>query len=178
MRVHVELSHFYDRVPVPPDVKVTDADLASGRVIVGRDGGRLMKITREAFIKPKHECFVALSERDIVNKIVHAYLPPPQGTGTKIDRKEAVARILAEHVMPDQAHPKHMLGFTVEDDGPDEKLFRAEVEPLTKIASDRTGDPIVDPADFDALLAGYMSPATSDHHVAQLHAKFGVKRAS
>jgi len=176
MRVHVELSHFYDQSPVPPDVKVTAADLAAGRVKVGRDGRYTMRVVRETFIKPKHECMVTVAERDVVNKLVHAYLPPPQGTGTKITRKEAVARLLAEHVMPEHAHPKHMLGFTVEDDGPDEAFFRAEVEPLTKIVSERTGDPIVDPKDFDELLSLYLSPAPATDHVEHLHAKFGVKR--
>jgi hypothetical protein len=180
MRVHVELSHYFDQVPVPSDVEVTQKDLDSGRVKVSRSGGHMMRVTREAHIAPKHEAAIVIGEGDIINKLVAISLPPPRGRSQKVPRKEAVASLIAEHVMQDICAPKHIRAFTVEDDGPDEKLFRAMVEPLTQAEDERggTGAMIVPPEDFDALLAGYMATAPPEHHVDHLHAKFAVKRAS
>lgn len=172
MRIVVDVKSFYDWAPVPADVQVTPKDIAAGRVKPDARGvSHLMRVTRRI----ASQTTVLPSEGQIIRRVIH-HLMPNQG-GVALSRKEA----LADHVnqvMVEQASPKHMTSFTVEDDGPDEKLLREMLEPYTTALHDRSGDPLVDPARIAEIVAKYLEPAKADDHVDHLHAKFGVaKRA-
>lgn len=173
MRIVVHVSKFYDWRPVPPDVKVTEKDVKAGRVKPDANGsGYLMRVTRAE----KSHTFIGVSEAEIVNRIVFNLMP--QNGGIALSRKEAVHELLAKRVMPEHAHPSHMTGFEVHDDaGPDVALFRSIVSRYTTALSDRTGEPLIDPARLDELAAKYAEPATEQDHVDHLHAKFGVRKA-
>jgi hypothetical protein len=78
--------------------------------------------------------------------------------------------------MPDQAHPKYITGFQVDDDDPDEKLFLTLVTPYTKVTHEQSGQPLIDPEDMPMLLAKYMGKTTPQNHIDHLHTKFSVKK--
>lgn len=177
MRVIVRHTSYYDWVAVPPDTKVTPADVAAGLAKPDTRGlGFLMRVTKKAEAPEGTYTMVHVREDDIIHKILNS-MHPNQGR-LPIGRKEALAQLLAANVMPNHAHPKHVTGFEVEDDGPDEKLFRSIVEPLTKVARGGTNEMVVDPDDLDRLVGLYTEAPKPEHHVAHLRAKFGVKEAS
>jgi hypothetical protein len=111
MRVVVHLAKFYDWVPVPPDVKVAEADVKADRVKPAADGGWLMKVTKEADTYTT----VLLPEHQIVAKIIDE--KTRSSGGRTLSRKQAVGFYLSEHVMPQHAHRTWIKGFEVHDDG-------------------------------------------------------------
>jgi hypothetical protein len=171
MRVVTQISSFYDWEPVPADVKVTPQDIKAGRVKPSANGGYLMRVTR----KHPTENTTLISEETIIRRIIHEMMPN-QGC-VPHSRTEAIGQIMARQVMPDQAHPKFMTGFQIDDDGPDEKLFLALVTPYTKVTHEQSGRLLIDPEDVPMLLAKYMEKTTPQNHVDHLCAKFSVKKA-
>ena len=161
-----------DWEPGPQDVSVTPQDIKSGRVKPSANGGYLMRVTRKA----TSENVTMISEETIIQRIIHEMMPN-QGC-VPHSRRDAIGQILARQVMPDQAHPKFMTGFEVQDDGPDEKLFLALVTPFTKVNHERSGQPLIAPEDLEMLRVKYMEKVTPLDHVEHLHAKFSVKKAT
>lgn len=171
MRVLVHVSAFYDWKPVPEDVKVTQADVKAGRVKPAATGGFLMKVTQ----KTQSYTTVCISEETVIQRIIHE-LMPAQGCVLH-SRKEAIGQILARNVMPDQAHPKFMLGFEVESDsGPDEELFHKLVSPFTTVVHEASGQVLISEEDMEAALTKYLEKATVQDHIDHLHTKFNVKK--
>lgn len=170
MRVVIGVSQFHDWAPCPPDVKVTPQDIAARRVKPSARGeGYDIRVPRPF----PSETTIGVSEGTIVARIIHELMP--QNGGRQLTRKEAVANLLAMNVMPDHAHPKHFTSIVVDtDDGPDEKLLRASLEPYTK-ALHASGVVLVDSADVEDIVAKYMEPATAADHAANLRAHFRVK---
>jgi len=119
MRVIVHVNKFYDWVPVPADVTVTQADITSEKVKPASGGGWLMKVTQN---QPTHT-HVQLPEGEIIAKIIHDKCRPEGGR--TLTRQQAVAFYLSENVMPHHAHRSFITSFEVEDDGPDEALMRS-----------------------------------------------------
>jgi hypothetical protein len=162
MRVTVHLNKFYDWVPVPDDVKVTDADIKAEKVKPSGGGGYLMRVPK---VGDTHTT-VTMPEEQVIAKIIHDKTRPEGGR--TLTRKQAVAFYLSEHVMPQQAHRTWITKVEVHDpDGPDEAMMRAMLAP--HVASGN-----IDAADVEAHVAAYKETATSDDHVAQLHAHFRV----
>lgn len=171
MRVTIFHDQHYDFEPLPADIVPTEADKVSGRVIpsANNDGWRV-RVTRK--LEGNHTS-VAVSEGTIIARLIHDAMPN-QGRQT-LTRKQALGQLLAINVMPKHAHSKGFTRIHVEcDDGPDEKLFRELVTPYT-LALDVHGEPLIDPIEFDARLAAYMTPDKADDHAAHLHEKFKVK---
>jgi hypothetical protein len=174
MRVVVHHHSYYDWEPVPPDVRVTPEDLASGHAKPDARGmGFLMRVTKKAPPEGTHT-LVTVREDDIIHKMMHN-LHPAQGRVT-VTRREALAQLLVSQVMPNHAHPKHITDFEVEDDGPNEELFHQIVEPFLTIQRGGTNEMVLDEEDFDDLLDKYMETASPKEHVEHLHVKFGTKR--
>lgn len=176
MRVVVHLSAFYDWAPVPSDVEVTEADVKSGRVKPGKTGGHTMRVTRKM---PSHTT-VNVAESSIIGRLIYELIPRPglRKLGP-CNRTTLVAELLDANIMPEHAHPKHFTDFVVEnDDGPDEKALRAALAPYVDAQHHMTGEPLIDPADVEAIVAKYMEPTTHDDHKKHLHTRFGVQRAS
>lgn len=177
MRVVVHVSAFYNWEPIPADVKVTEADIKSGRVKPAADGGMTMRVTR----KQASHTTVLVPEHEIIARALFELVPRPglRKLGA-VNRREALAELLDANIMPEHAHPKHFLGFEVEnDDGPDEAAFRAELARIGEATHHITGEPLVDPSEVEAIVAKYLEPVTHAEHVNHLHARFKVaKRAS
>jgi hypothetical protein len=166
MRVVIEHSAHFDWDPVPPDVKVTEQDIAAGRVKpAARGSGHTMAVLRQV---PSHTT-VSIAERDVVQKIIHAMLP--QNGARAISRKDAVAKLLAENVLPQHSFPRYLTKIIVEDDGPDEATFDREVGPVVEAIHDQTGQPCIDPGAVAELKALYLEPADSTAHRRHLESR-------
>jgi hypothetical protein len=177
MRVLIHLKAFYDQAAVPDDVAVTPADIKSGKVKPGKFGGYTARVTRQM----ETHSTVTIDERSLIQRLVFELIPRPglRKMGP-CNRRQLVAELLDGNVLPEVAHPKHITSFEVESDqGPDEALCRSTLALYTDAQHHLTGEPLIDPADVEAIVAKYMEPATHQDHVDHLHARFGVaKKAS
>jgi hypothetical protein len=175
MRIVVYHSKFYDWEPVPSDVKVTAADLASGKAKpMARGEGYLMKVTKTPAPGPAGKpgetyTEIALSEAQIIAKIIHDKCRPEGGR--TLSRKQAVAMYLSEHTMPHHAERAWLNRVEVLDDGPNEALLREMLAP--HIASGTH----MEPDEVDAFVAAYMEKADAMDHVKHLHAHFRIDKA-
>lgn len=178
MRLVIHVTHFINWEPVPADVEVTADDIKSGRVKPDTHGrGHEMAVTRSAKMVTGQETSAAeigIAESTIIARIIHDHMP--QNGGLMLTRKQAVANLLAQNIMPRCAHPKHFASITVDvDDGPDEALFRKTIEPYT-VAKHASGVMLIDPDDVETMLVRYMAEADAVEHEDHLHAHFGVTR--
>jgi len=123
MRIVAHVSKFYDWTPVPSDVTVTQADITAERVKPASGGGWLMKVTKSV---PTHTV-ATIPEEQVIAKIIHDKCRPEGGR--TLTRQQAVAFYMSENVMPHHAHKTFITKFEVDDDGPDEKMFRAQLAP-------------------------------------------------
>ena len=94
MRAVLHVSKFYSWEPIPPDTKVTPADISSERVRVAANGGYAMRVTRQ---QASHTT-VLMPEADVVGKIIHERTRP--SGGRVLTRKQAIAFALGEDVLP------------------------------------------------------------------------------
>lgn len=175
MRVTLHLSKFVDWVPVPADVAVTQADIDSGRVKPGKGGGWTTLVTKAPPGGTTRECH--LSEATIVAKIVEEK-SDARRAGRTFSRREAVAHVIQEHLL-EGIDWGWITKVEVHDDGPDEALFHAMVEPHTVAAHGRRpGRMNVPPEHLGDHKARYAEPATAAQHAEHLGKHFGVKGAS
>ena len=179
MRVFVHQTHYYDWEPVPADVKLTPADLKSGKVKPNaRNDGHLMQVTKQLKDKDGNPALthtmLALTEAGIIAHIIFRATP---NQGHKIlSRSEAIADLTSRIFYAQHGHRSHVLGFEVDcDQGPDEALFRAMLQPHTESKHPVSGQPTIAPSEIEERVAAYLLPATSDQHIASLHAAFAVK---
>jgi hypothetical protein len=199
MRVNVNVSRYYDWVPVPPDVTVTEADVKAGRVRpAANKTGFLMRVTKTG----DTHTTCSLSEGTIIALIIHEAMP--QQGNQQISRKEAVGLLLARNIMPHHAHRSFMTSFEAHDDfcqpkaalfdaegkqipatteqlkevavKEAEAAFRAQIAPYVTALSESTGMPLIDPDEVEGLVAKYMEATTPDDHIDHLHARFNVKK--
>lgn len=175
MKIVVDVSGYYEWEPVPPDVKVTDADVRARTVKPMQGGGYLMRVPRDQATQVEAH----VGEDRVWAMIEQVYIR----SGRIITRKEAAATFLNDYVMPQHAHRRHVRSFTVEDDHDDAErqaamveAFRAHLTKLSGIENARTRAPIIDPGDVDAIVEAYAQPTTSDEHACHMHAHFGVKQ--
>jgi hypothetical protein len=172
MRVTVNVDKYYDWVPVPADVTVTDADIKASRVRPAANGGYLMRVTKTA----DTHTTCSIDEDTIIALIIHEAMP--QQGSMQLSRKEAIGLLLARNIMPHHAHRSFMKSFEVDDDGPDEAAFKVKVSPYTLAIHEASGQPLIDPSEFDGLLAKYMEKTAPADHVEHLHARFNVKKGA
>lgn len=127
MRIVVHHKKNYDWMPVPDDVKKSgpdwDSAVKSGKVKPSTGGAWIMQVVREF----DNYTTVTIPEAQLVAKIIHEKTRPEGGR--TLTRKQAVAFLLSENVLPHHAHRSWLTKFEVEDDGPNEALFRAMMAP-------------------------------------------------
>jgi hypothetical protein len=70
-----------------------------------------------------------------------------------------------------------MQGFEVDDDPPNEELFRAKIAPYVVAKHDASGEPLISPDEVEGLVEKYMEKTTPQDHVDHLHMRFNVKKA-
>ena len=204
MRAVLHVSKFYSWEPIPPDTKVTPADISSERVRVAANGGYAMRVTRQ---QASHTT-VLMPEADVVGKIIHERTRP--SGGRVLTRKQAIAFALGEDVLPHHAKKEWITKIEVHDDGPDEKLARAlfvphAVSEASRVAACKSatkhlvgvhgegapercpncghmpsvGDPSEEPNipvdDLAEHMTAYTEACSADDLVAHLHAHFKVK---
>lgn len=174
MRVTIHLSKFYNWDPVPPGVVVTEQDIAAGKVMPGRDAGtyrmRVVKVPAGGTHRTCH-----ISERTLIEKIVEEK-SDVRKAGRTLSRKQAVAQLLADNLLPGEAEWDWITKVEVEDDGPHEELFRDVI--ATHAAAPharRPGRMNVPVESVEAHVAAYLEAATPADHVAHLNAHFNVK---
>lgn len=163
MRIVIHLTSHYDWQPVPHDVVPTPEDIAAKRVKPGVNGQWLMRVTRKVdthtLVTIAEEQLIIFMQGDMIrDHVVHT-------------RQEAIGIFLSRSVMWHHAHRNWMREIDMDDDGPDEELFRERA--LRQIA---VGN--IDADDLDEIVAAYMTPATTEHHRDHLKHHFGIhKRA-
>jgi hypothetical protein len=172
MRVVLHLSKFYNWVPVPPGTVVTAEDVRQGKVMPDRNGGHRMRITQQG--PTTRECHI--SEQTLVNQIVMEK-SDVRKAGRTFSRREAVAHLIMDTMLDGHAEWGWITKVEVHDDGPDEALFRATLEPLTKVKHGRRDKMVIPPAHLDDHLKVYLEPADAAAHAAHLEGHFGVVKA-
>jgi hypothetical protein len=148
MRITVDLKGHFDWVPVPDDVKVTEADHKALRVKEMVDGTLHAKI--EADRETHFEC--GIHEESICRQVA-----AKAKIGDDTSRSEIVATELAGIIKHHFAR-KHMLAVHVHDDGPDEALMTA-----TLAALEVTGDHAAQ------VLEAYLADKDVGAHLAATH---------
>lgn len=161
MHVTVHLSGHYDWEPLPADVVPTDADINSKRVKPAMGGGWLMRVPK----KRETHTTVHMPESEIVALVI-ADAVRDHAAHT---RAEAVGHYLSRLVMPHHAHRSHMRGFDVLDDGPDEALIHSAIAPHVEAGN-------IAAEEVDEIVAAYMTPLESSHHIDHLHRHFKVAK--
>jgi hypothetical protein len=121
MIVTLHLKQFYNWDPVPDTVVVTKDDVASGKVMPGRDGGFRMKVVKKM---PTHRT-ITVAESSIIAAII-VEKADPRRAGRTFTRNEAVAQVLQEMQYTSDQHGEWdwITDIEVHDDGPSEELVR------------------------------------------------------
>lgn len=167
MRITAHVHKFYDWEPIPSGVAVTEEDVRLNRVKPAAGGGYVMRVTK---IADTHTTMV-MPESMIIETILQEHIREKSA----ITRLEAVGHHAARHVMPHHAHKSWINHFEVEDDGPNEELFRAKAAALVA-ARKPSGEALIEPEDVEELVAKYLKPAMAEHHADHLHTRFGVAK--
>lgn len=169
MRVTLHLSKFYDWVRVPDDVTLTREDIAGPLIMPDRIPGKYrMRVEKDG---PTHrDCHIA--ESTIVAKIIDEKVDVRR-SGMTLTRKQAVAHVL-RLLLDGHAQWSWITSVDVHDDGPDEALARAMLEPHTTAVHGRRGHLHMQPGELDEHLKAYVEPADHRAHADYLHAHFGV----
>ncbi len=110
MRIIIDTTHYYEWVPVPEGVEVTDKDIADKVVKRGHHDEWLMRITLPADGGTTHHD-IAIPESQF-----DAYKTPNRENTHKMSRPQVVARHLTNAVLPNLGEQEHITGITVEDD--------------------------------------------------------------
>jgi hypothetical protein len=171
MRVAVKVSAFYDWKPVPPEVTVTAADIKALKVKPAANGGYLMRVV----VRQESVTTCTLAEHTIIALIIHEAMP--QQGSLQTSRKEAIGLLLARNFFPHLAHRSFMQGFEVDDDPPNEDLFRAKIAPYVAAIHEASGAPLISPEEVEGLVEKYMEKTSTQDHVDHLHMRFNVKKA-
>ena len=118
MRITAEVSGCYDWVPCPAGTQITEDDVKALRVKQMTDGSWHMKVEDKR--DTVHD--TGIHEAWICNRLATL-----EKVGKPKTREEAVVDMLRASMLH-HLHPKHMVHIEVHDDGPDEALFKAELE--------------------------------------------------
>lgn len=151
----------YDWRPVPRDVSVKQGDIVAGLVKPGaREGEWLMKVT----VDQPGFTTVTIPERELCERIVYEAVKP--GGGRVFSRKDALANLLSELVLPNHCHRSWVTGFEVHDDGPHSKTAEETMDPHFECGN-------MDKFRRDEWMAAYNQ--TQEDHVGHLCATFRVR---
>jgi len=176
MRVAISLSKFYNWDPVPKGVVVTEEDIAAGKVMPGRDGAYRMKVVKAPPGGTEH--LVTVSESTLIEKIIEEK-SDVRKAGRTLSRRQALAHLLQDNIIPGQFEWDWIKGFAVHDDGPNEELMRSKLELHTKAEHGRRPGRMNVPVEHvEDHVKAYMESTTAADHVDHLHLHFGIKKVS
>lgn len=113
MLVHCDVSGFYDWVPVPEDVEITDEDKASGAVKLMQDDEWYARV---AFDKETHH------DANIPEEAICRRLAALEFLGKRSSREEAVVEILRSS-FEYHLDLEHLVKISVTDSGADPALY-------------------------------------------------------
>lgn len=173
MRVYIYVTKFYNWDPVPKGAVITEQDIASGLVMPGRDGGYRMRVVKVPVGGTVKTCHI--TESLIIEKIIEEKADVRKA-GRTHSRKDALAHLIADQFLPGEIEWDWITKIEVHDDGPDEALVRAKLEPHTKAEHGRRPGRKNIPAEHvDNHVAAYMAPCSAAELADHLHQHFGVK---
>lgn len=115
MRINIDVSGYYDWVPVPPGTKVTEDDVAALRAKKMTDDAWHMRVTMNT--STHHD--VGIHEESICQRMAAL---------EKLGRGESREQVVAGMLQSSLRHhlsPSHMTKINVHDDGPIEETFRS-----------------------------------------------------
>lgn len=174
MHVVLHLTKFYDWEPIPRDVTVTPQDIASGKVKPGRDGGMMARVVKvPAGGTTPLTC--SINEATLIAKIVQEKADPKRA-GRTFSRKQAVAHLIQEDILPSQAEWEWVASIEVHDDGPDAALMASTLASHAQTPHGRRAGMIIPLEHVDEHHRVYAEPADSAAHAAHLRQHFGVGR--
>lgn len=155
MRVHLDVSGFYDWVPVPEGIEVTPADVRAGLAKEMADGMWRMRVERNR--DSTHA--MGIPEAAVCDRLAAL-----EANGEDSSRQDVVAD-LSKHSLKQHLKKRHMRTLTIEDDGPSEAAMA-----LALASRGVTG-----PAADDAL-ARYMAGKQGDALAAHLRTLLGIEQ--
>jgi hypothetical protein len=138
MLVHVAVTGYFDWAPCPPGTQITQADKDALRVKQMSDESYQMRVEMKA--DTHHD--VRIPELAITDRMASLEL-----LGHPQSREATVAEILKFN-FTHHLHTKHIVEITIDDDGPNEELYKSELARLN-VPADR----------LESALANYMDEA-------------------
>lgn len=176
MRIVIHVKKFFDWLPVPADVKVTEQDIKKRLVKPNLGGGFLMRVEKDQATYTE----IGVSEADLIAEMIVAKLKRK----VSLNRAQVVAEILSSRVMPDEAKPKWMTKIEVQDDFvPDHLPTPEEKEAYVAKARDFLrshlmrflSEGLLDEEDADELTEAYLTHFTDRELEKKFAAHFGIK---
>lgn len=154
MRIVIDVSKFYDWLPVPEDTEVTHKDINSRRVKPALGGGWLMRVE----VNQATYTEVGIGEDAIITEMIVSKMRDR----VTLTRAAAAASILAKKIMPDEARPAWMTKIQIHDDefsGEDgaakmKKFFDAMIAPHVECGN-------ILAEDVADMLEAYRTPYTN-----------------
>ncbi len=119
MQIVVHVSGFYNWLPVPTGVEVTEADKLAKRVKPDASGGWLMRVPQ----KNDSHTDIRLPESQLIAQIVSSHVRDHE----TLTRAQAASHYVLRHVLPHHAHKAWAKRAEVHDSGPDEALLRSVI---------------------------------------------------
>jgi hypothetical protein len=122
MRITVDISGYYDWVPVPPGTQITHGDVESLRVKKMTDESWHMKIAMKCDTETPQHHDVGVHEEAICKRMAAL---------EKLGRPETREQVASFELQGSFRHhlsPSHMLKINVHDDGPNEEMYKRALE--------------------------------------------------
>lgn len=160
MIVVIHLGKYYDWEPTPVGVVPEQADLLAKRVKPGHNGGWLMRVPK---IGETHTT-ISLPEAQIVHLTMQEMIRDRR----TLTRSQAVNLYLSRQVMPHHAHRSWMKRVEVDDDGPDEALFRSMIAKHVDAGN-------LEAEDVEDMVVAYLAPSS---HKESITTHFGIKEST
>lgn len=162
----MHVNRYYDWEPLPPGAaEPTQRDVQSLRVKPGANGQWMMRVPKDA----DTHTTMHITEDDVAQHLVRDVVRYKMLR----TRREALAHHVAEVHVGHHAHRKWIKRFEASVDAP----TPSDVASIEKLVDALVEAGKLEPEDKPEILAAYTAPATSDEHVAGLHAHFGVSNA-
>ena len=119
MHLTIALRGFYDWIPVPEGVEISEDDQKSGRIKADVAGKWLMRVP----CKAETHMDVGIHEATVISQVAMR-----AKVGRPISRLAFVGEHLRNDVIPQHAHRSHLGQVEVQDDGPNVPAFKAEMD--------------------------------------------------
>lgn len=121
MRVHVEISGYYDWEPAPENMVVTQEDVNALKVKQMADGEWHIRVTKDVdHLRPEHRYHdVGIHEEMLCQRLAAL-----EFLGREPSRREVIAEILRDNFRH-HLHRSHLVKINLHEDGPQPELYKA-----------------------------------------------------